>query len=220
MVMTYLPVRVFFKKLDRCVYISHLDLMRTMGRAVSRSGIDAWYTMGFNPHLYMTFALPLSLGTASVCESMDFRVAPEENFETIVDRLNAVLPDGIIAYAAAAPKFEPKEIMWSDYKLILDCDTDKVMVAWNNFCGRSEVLMEKRSKKGMKNVDIREMFQPISCEIEAQQLVISLRCRAGVEINLNPTLVIEGLQKYENVSIHGTNITRTAVLTEDLVHFC
>ena len=61
-------VRVWFHKTGPIRYISHLDLMRTMTRAIRRSGIDLWYTEGFNPHPYMTFALPLSLGMQSVCE--------------------------------------------------------------------------------------------------------------------------------------------------------
>ena len=55
-------VRVWFHKTGPIRYISHLDLMRTMTRAIRRSRIPLWYTEGFNPHPYMTFALPLSLG--------------------------------------------------------------------------------------------------------------------------------------------------------------
>ena len=43
-------LRVFFEKRGNIRYISHLDLMRTMTRAIRRSGIPLWYTEGFNPH--------------------------------------------------------------------------------------------------------------------------------------------------------------------------
>ena len=42
-------------------FISHLDMQRFMIRMIRRSGIPVWYSEGFNPHPYITFALPLSL---------------------------------------------------------------------------------------------------------------------------------------------------------------
>ena len=39
-------VRLFFTKLDRAKYISHLDMNRCMSRALKRSGLPVWYTGG------------------------------------------------------------------------------------------------------------------------------------------------------------------------------
>ena len=61
-------VRIWFKKMGMSRYVSHLDLMRAMTRAIRRANLPLWYTEGFNPHPYMTFALPLSLGMESLCE--------------------------------------------------------------------------------------------------------------------------------------------------------
>ena len=59
-------VRIFFEKCGEAAYISLLDLQRVMGRALKRSGLPVWYTLGFNPHIYMTFTCPLSLGQESL----------------------------------------------------------------------------------------------------------------------------------------------------------
>ena len=88
-------IRIFFSKRDRAKYISHLDMTRLFQRAVRRSGITMWYTEGFHPHLYMTFALPLSLGIESDCESVDMRLVDEISLEGVKERLNAVLPVGV-----------------------------------------------------------------------------------------------------------------------------
>ena len=61
-----IPVRMFFSKTGRAKYISHLDTMRTFTRAFRRTSLPLWYTQGFNPHLYMTFPLPLALGVESL----------------------------------------------------------------------------------------------------------------------------------------------------------
>ena len=59
-------VRIWFTKTGEASYISLLDLQRVMGRALKRSGLPVWYTLGFNPHIYMTFTCPLSLGQESL----------------------------------------------------------------------------------------------------------------------------------------------------------
>ena len=67
-------VRLRFSKTGRLKYISHLDINRAMSRAFKRAEIPLWYTEGFNPHPYMSFSLPLSLGVESLCESVDIRL--------------------------------------------------------------------------------------------------------------------------------------------------
>ena len=67
-------VRIWFKKDGECRYISHLDLNRTMLRALHKSKLPIWHTEGFNPHPFATFPLPLSLGFRGVNECMDVKL--------------------------------------------------------------------------------------------------------------------------------------------------
>ena len=69
-----ITVRISFEKKNEASYISLLDLQRVMQRALKRSGLPVWYTLGFNPHIYMTFAAPLSLGQESLAENTIFLV--------------------------------------------------------------------------------------------------------------------------------------------------
>ena len=52
MVKDYYDIRAVFKKTDRAIYISHLDLMRVMQRTFKRSRLPVWFTKGYNPHIY------------------------------------------------------------------------------------------------------------------------------------------------------------------------
>ena len=70
-------VRLKFRKVGSLQYISHLDLLRTMQTALRRAKVMMIYSEGFNPHMKITFALPLSIGTESVCEYMDIRTQPD-----------------------------------------------------------------------------------------------------------------------------------------------
>ena len=53
---------VVFEKTPRLRHIGHLDLMRAMQRALRRSDLPLKYSQGFNPHILLTFASPLSVG--------------------------------------------------------------------------------------------------------------------------------------------------------------
>lgn len=212
-------VRVFFSKSGRAIYISHLDLMRAMTRAFSRSGLPVWYTQGFHPHLYLTFALPLSLGTTGLCESMDVRLLEEVANDEIVARLNAALPEGLHAVAAGDPVMEPKEIMWADYHVHLRCVPDEGAQAMARFAALEEIPMQKRGKKGVKTVDIKPMLQVLSVESQSDGLLLTLRCRAGVETNLNPTLALDALAEQTGFRADWAAIERVAILTEALENF-
>ena len=59
-----------------------------MLRAVHKAKIPLWYTEGYNPHAFVTFALPLSLGFRGNRESMDMKIDETK----ITERSKA--PDG------------------------------------------------------------------------------------------------------------------------------
>lgn len=95
-------------------YISHLDVMRCMSRAVRRARLPLWYTEGFNPHPYMMFALPLSLGFSSQCESMDIRIEGEMTDADIAGRMRDVMPEGLRLLSVREPVMQPSEIAFAD----------------------------------------------------------------------------------------------------------
>lgn len=210
-----IPIRLFFEKRDRTIYTSHLDLMRAMTRALVRSGLPIWYTQGFHPHLYLTFALPLSLGITGLSESLDFRLTEPVEFPAIEAALSAAMPSGLRVVRVAAPVMEPKTIEWADYRLDLRCDVAEGKAAWETLLALPEILMEKRSKKGMKTVDIKPLLQLLTLEETAEGLAVTLRCRAGVEVNLNPSLALEALHQQTGFSPVQTRTTRFAVWNED-----
>lgn len=97
-------------------------MTRCMSRPWPRSGLPVWYTQGFNPHIYMTFALPLSLGVESRAETMDFRLEEELPFDQVAARLNACLPEGIRVLWAGEPVEKPEAIAWAEYAVRLTYD--------------------------------------------------------------------------------------------------
>lgn len=79
-------LRLRFEKTGRAIYISHLDLMRTMQRVFLRADCPLKYSEGFNPHALISILLPLSVGVGSVCELMDFQLREEVDLAALPER--------------------------------------------------------------------------------------------------------------------------------------
>ena len=60
-----ITVRISFEKKNEASYISLLDMQRVMQRVLKRSALPVWHTLGFNPHIYMPSACPLSCPSES-----------------------------------------------------------------------------------------------------------------------------------------------------------
>ena len=212
--------RIFFEKNGPCKYISHLDLNRVMLRAVGKSRLDIWYTEGFNRHAYITFALPLSLGYASDCESMDFRLNDDgADMTEIPDRLNACLPDGLRVLRCIEAAHKPADIASASYDISLegmndgDISSEELYDKLNAFISQPAIIVEKKTKKGFKNVDLREYI--LACDIEAAEKPrLSLTLPAGGSLNINPSLFVSALSDFCGVGLYA-DIRRTGIFTEE-----
>ena len=82
-----------FRKTGAAVYVSHLDLMRTMQRALRRANVPMCYSNGFNPHPILSFAMASPVGMASHAEYMDVKVEDGADALEITRALIAALLD-------------------------------------------------------------------------------------------------------------------------------
>ena len=151
-------IRVWFTKTGEASYISLLDLQRVMQRALKRSGLPVWYTLGFNPHIYMTFAAPLSLGQESLAETVDFKSEAEGyDWDAAAPALSACLPRGIKVTRIAPAVLDAGDIACAAYEVrYAEKDAQAACAAWEayNAAPAAEVVKEgKRGKK--KTVDLK-----------------------------------------------------------------
>ena len=216
-----LRVRAVFEKTGRSKYISHLDLNRCMLRIFRRSGLPISYTEGFNPHPYYSFALALSLGFESRCEIMDFNITDDAmSMEEIRDRLNAVMPEGMGIVSVALQQKKITAITHADYSFVLETEVpDKLKADIDRLLSGEEILIEKKTKKGVKTVDIKPDLQVLSCRTSDRGVEMSLRLPAGTQTNYNPTLFVEALKNAGAVPFEASGMTRTAILCEDGTDF-
>ena len=209
-------VRATFEKKGRAKYISHLDLNRCMLRTFRRSGLPIWYTEGFHSHPYYSFALALSLGFESSCEILDFNLNEDIPFDEIKDRLNAVMPEGMRIVKVADQKQKITAIAKAEYSFSLTAeDADGLYSAVRALLEQPQILIEKKTKKGLKEVDIKPEMEVVSCEKTDNSVDMVMRLPAGTQTNYNPSLFIEALRRTTDIGFDAEKIRRTAILCAD-----
>ena len=190
-------LRLRFEKTGRAVYISHLDLMATMQRAFSRAGLELKYSEGFNPHPLISILLPLSVGTASVCELMDFRLKEDIDLRALPARLTAVLPEGIRVTEAYPAEQKSARLKWLDVTGRLEYDHGApALEELQAFFSREELVIEKKTKRGLGQSDIRPAIDRIAFSADGENRILTARISAQ-EPTLNPDHLIQALRQLQ-----------------------
>jgi radical SAM-linked protein len=165
-------------------WISHLDMQRTLERALRRSGIPMSYTEGFHPRPRVSFAIPLPLGYTSDADWMDIFLHRDMNPKEVKQALQASLPEGLnvldvrevhlsdktltsdtirITYRIELPNTEDP---FKDYKVILE-----------DFPGVREISIERKNK----TFDARQLITRLEPEITRD------RCQVYLDVLLKPS---------------------------------
>ena len=186
-------LRLRFRKTGRAVYISHLDLMQTMQRAFFRAGYALRYSEGYNPHPLLSIALPLSVGTASECELMDFRLKEDVDLTALPARLTAALPEGIEVLEAYEFTRKAAELKWLRVRGVFEYDAREaaaMAAALRDFYAREQIVITKKTKRGQGETDIRPAIREIAFSAEGADVVLEALISAQ-EPTLNPELLAE-----------------------------
>ena len=213
-----ITVRIWFEKRNEASYISLLDMQRVMQRVLKRSGLPVWHTLGFNPHIYMTFTCPLSLGQESLCESVDVKTEAENpDFQSWQDKLNAIMPAGIHVFQVEPAQDKASEIAYACYTISYPAAAQSKLEQYN---GLTEAMVEKKGKKSKKQIDLKQYIPTIECHGEGDKVSFDVCLPAAQELNLNPSLLTAFLEQQFGASAAEASILRTGLLKSDKSPFC
>ena len=211
-----IDVRTVFEKNGRAKYISHLDLNRFMMRVFRRSELPIWYTEGYNPHPYLNFALALSLGFESEYEIMDFSLTEGVSFGKIKKSLNDILPEGIKILYVMTPQHNIKDIAKSEYSVEYITDFPSELYGEiQKFLESSEIIVEKKTKKGVKSIDIKPDTEVTDIQTADGKLIFNIKLPAGTQTNLNPMLFTDAFSEFSAVDFEKGKICRKKILCAD-----
>ncbi len=103
-------IRVEFSKTGRLKYLSHLELVTLLQRAMRKAGVPLVYSKGFHPFPNIAFGPPLGVGISGLSEYFDMEIIPP--FDLVINsrKLNDILPEGIYIKDMAARPANTKSL--------------------------------------------------------------------------------------------------------------
>ena len=192
--------RLLFEKKGNAVWISHLDLMRLFQRAFKRAGLPLTHTQGFNPRPSVSIALPLSVGTESVCELLDFELdGVQVPCDEILQKLNQCLVDGVRVLQVYENGRKLKELFFLQCAVTLEYDGGAPENAQDQIAelfGREEVLVTKKSKNGLQEQNIIPMIKQINADITDANTVMVSAIICCQNPSLNPMLIAAAVERH------------------------
>ena len=193
---SYYNIRIKFSKVGDLQYISHLDLVRTMQKALKRAKIPLWHTEGFNPKPKMVFGPPLSIGVESECEFLDVRTLNTPDFEDIKEKLNQNLPKSLAVAEVYEPKKSLLEIEWLSYTITVktQASSDELQKKLSDFFGMKQINVLKKTKKGDQTVDIRPLIKSVSLDGVEGGVKIDCLLSSSSQSFLNPEHIIKAIK--------------------------
>ena len=192
--------RILFQKAGNAIYISHLDLMRVFQRAFKRAGLNLKHTQGFSPRAMVSIALPLSLGSGSRCEILDYELVDQDvSHEEVEMRLNRALPDGIRVREAYDSDRKIKHLTHLDVSIGLEYDAgipEGCAEALQELFSRPSLIVTKHGKNGPTDQDIIPMMSNVQF-VRNHELQLMLNVRVCAQNpSLNPAQIVAAIEHY------------------------
>lgn len=195
-----MKVRIKFSKEGPVKFVGHLDTMRYFQKALRRAELPVAFSGGFSPHMIMSFAAPLGVGTESLGEYFDLELTKTVSTDEIEKRLNAAMVEGF--HVLSARKVEDGKaskamalVAAADY-FVTFRDGFEPTISWKDkiaeFYGQSEIQVTKKTKRSEKEMDIR----PFIYAMEERNGGIFLSLASASANYTKPELVMDTFFKF------------------------
>lgn len=204
-----------FEKKPRLRHIGHLDLMRAMQRALRRSGLPLRYSQGFNPHILLTFAAPLSVGMPGKREIMEVPLEGQVSAEEFMARLSAALPPDLPLVSARPVEDShpaPMALLTAAmYEADLSAVPDGLADAVERFLAQESIPVMRKTKSGLKPADVRPMIYDLRLAGSTLHMTLALSEKATCK----PDLLLQTLFEFAQAERPAALITRVMLLGGD-----
>ena len=150
-------LRIRYAKRGRLRFTSHRDFSRAFERAVFRARIPMAYSSGFNPHPRISYAGAAPTGSASEAEYLELALAEVVDPAGVHAALDEALPPGLdVLEVVESPGGSLADrLEGSRWRIDVAADPDVVRDAVARFLAADEALVERMTKKGMREFDAR-----------------------------------------------------------------
>lgn len=213
-----MKVRLKYSKTGLLRFLSHLEVMRVLERAIRRAELPMAYSQGFNPRPRIVYGTASSVGLASETELVDLVLAEDIPILEVTKRLNAVLPSGIDLKSAILLPDRAKPAMAitqaSEYRITGQGDAVKVMNGLETMVGKTGFIVARQKETRTKNIEVGSMLIEFFVkEMECGRMELILRLKDSPAGNLRPAEVLKALNAYFDAGLEVDEIIKTKVLT-------
>jgi radical SAM family uncharacterized protein/radical SAM-linked protein len=193
-------IRVEFSKTGKLRYLSHLELMVVLHRAVRRAGFLLEYSEGFHPSPRISLGPPLGVGIGGLCEYFDMEVIPP--FDIVANRrkLNDTLPEGIYIKDMAAISLKAKSLSSFITRYGYEIK-GKDLSHINGFLSEKEMIIQRERSV----IDLRTMVEEAKI-IDEGTVYLAVVDQGAAKVRLG-----ELLPRIFNVPLEELEITRVAL---------
>lgn len=203
-----------FSKSENIKYISHLDVLRMFQRALKRAELPVSFSGGFHPHMLLSFALAAPVGVASQAEYAEVTLDDAILCGELKERLERVLPGEceVMEVFELDEKYPSLMAAVSAADYILRFETSqalKVEKYIKDLQDCPEIIIMKKTKKGVKPTDIKPMIYDM--RFNGGKLECCLA--SGGQNNLRPDSLAELIR--ENTGLRAESIMRTQLYIDD-----
>ena len=158
-------------------FISHLEYVRTIGRAIRRAKLPAAYSQGFNPHMKYSLASALGVGVVSYAEFVELELAEPVHPLEAAEALQKALPRGIRVLAVDAVENSAPALMsvagGAEYRVTLPWTGDIAPAV-------EAVFFEKqapKAKEKVKRIDVKFYISELSAVQRDKETELHFHCR-------------------------------------------
>lgn len=190
--------RLRYTKTGRARFASHRDFQRSFERALRRARVATAFSAGFSPHPKVSYANAAPTGAASVAEYLELGVMVPVPLDLLATALSQSLPEGLDvaeAVAATTPDFAAR-LEASHWRI----EMPGVTVAEGERAVRAlldcdELVVERHTRKGVRQVDVRAGIAEATCTDGAGECaILAVVVRHGTP-SVRPDDVVTGLAR-------------------------
>lgn len=195
-----MKVRIKFTKTGYMKFVGHLDTMRYFQKAIRRAELPVAFSGGYSPHMIMSFAAPLGVGTTSLGEYFDMELTETMPTAEIQQRLNETMVEGVTVCSVRQVEDGKAStamalVAAADYYVSFR-DGKEPSVPWrekfSEFLDQKEIVVTKKTKRSEKTVDIR----PFIYKAELLDEGIFMQLASASSNYTQPELVMDTFMKW------------------------
>lgn len=216
-------IRIALQKGEATKYVGHLDFGRAVERALRRAKLPVAYSIGFNPHMKLSFGPALGVGIASESEYIDVEMTELVDISMFSLALSEKLPPGLALVEARQVSSQASlaaELNLAMYQarvaaVIEPLEVETAKAAVSQLQQAESATYVRRSPKGVKTMDLKTfLVGELQTEVEADAFSVKFWLRMTANGAVKPQEVMRALVEQFGFPAGDTAYCRLALLAE------